>query len=106
MLLPSTPSYRITFCWFERPLKRMLSKLPLPLFTAPGASRYSCETCRPFSGSSATSRSLTFTPMRALLVSICARLPPSTVTAVLTAPTCSTMSRVTSCPTCSVSPLT
>ena len=32
----STPSKRMAFCWLARPLKRMLSKLPPPVVTAPG----------------------------------------------------------------------
>ncbi len=63
------PSYRMTFCCTARPLKRMSPNVPVPLFTVPGACRYSCDIWRPLIGRSFTSRSITLVPIRAELVS-------------------------------------
>ena len=77
---PSMPSYLMTFCSFARPLKRTSCQVPVPAFCAPGACSISWDICRPLTGSSETSRSLTLTPRRAELTSSTGAVP-TTVTA-------------------------
>ena len=71
---PSMPSYLITFCSTARPEKRMSCHVPVPAFCEPGACSSSCDICRPLTGSSCTSRSLTLAPMRAELRSMAVAL--------------------------------
>ena len=66
---PSTPSNLITFWLLARPLKRTSFHVPVPAFCEPGACSMSCDICRPLTGSSLISRSLTLTPIRAELMS-------------------------------------
>ena len=64
---PSTPSYLIAFCSTARPEKRTSFHVPVPELVEPGACSISCDICRPLTGSSFTSRSLTLTPIFAEL---------------------------------------
>jgi len=57
----------MAFCSTARPLNRMSCHVPVPAFCEPGACSISCDICRPLTGRFTTSRSLTFTPMRAEL---------------------------------------
>ena len=98
---PSMPSYLITFCSTARPLNRMSCHVPVPAFCDPGACSSSCDIWRPLTGSAATSRSLTFAPMRAELMSMAVACA-STVTVSDTPAGCSSRSRLNSWPAASV----